>query len=162
MLKIIYKTKMILKNNNELIDSHNTDKNDLKEFENQIDIIFSEQNDNCENINEEDLKQLEKISLKLIKNNILSLEIFSEYFKKKFGSKNCDECSNNFISKKVQIFEMLNNLDLKYCNKLKEKEQKEEKEEKKEIEENMGHNIFEYLNLWDPENLNTPYFLKKK
>ena len=135
--------------NNELIDSHNTDKNDLKEFENQIDIIFSEQNDNCENINEEDLKQLEKISLKLIKNNILSLEIFSEYFKKKFGSKKCDECSNNFISKKVQIFEMLNNLDHKYCNKLKEKEQKEEKEEKKEIEENMGYDILENQYLWN-------------
>ena len=144
MLKIIYKTKMILKNNNELIDSHNTDKNDLKEFENQIDIIFSEQNDNCENINEEDLKQLEKISLKLIKNNNLSLEIFSEYFKKKFGTKNYKECSDNFISKKVKIFEMLNNLD----HKLKEKEQKEEKEEKKEIEENMGYDILENQNAW--------------
>ena len=86
--------------NNELIDLYNIDKNDLKEFENQIDIIFSEQNDNCENINEEDLKQLEKISLKLIKNNNLSLEIFSEYFKKKFGPKNYKECSDNFISKK--------------------------------------------------------------
>ena len=57
---------------------------------------------------------------------------------------------------------MLNNLVHKYCNKLKEKEQKEEKEEKKEIEENMGYDIFEYLNLWDPEGLNVFYFLKKK
>ena len=109
-----------------------------KKFKNLLDIIFSENND----INNEDLKQLEDISLKLIKEDILPLEIFSQYFNEKYGQKKLDEYSEKLIYKKCHIFEILNNLDYKNSIEINRDKKKNEI-----LEEDKNELLYYYWNL---------------
>ena len=109
-----------------------------KKFKNLLDIIFSEDID----INSEDLKQLEDISLKLIKEDIIPVEIFSEYFNEKYGQKKLDEYSEKLIYKKCHIFEILNNLESQNNIEINSDKKKNEN-----LEEDKNELLYYFLNL---------------
>ena len=106
------------KNQMQIVDGY-LDKDAViwKDFENQLDVIFSEKYADSKDINKKELDKLEKISIKLNKTNNLINERFSEYFNKKIKPRINDINYENYLYKRAKIFELFINVEEELKNK---------------------------------------------
>ena len=99
------------------------EKDKWEEFINLFKVIFSPQNNNLENIDENDLEKIKKISLNFMdKDGELSpMEKFNEFFEKyvKIREIEDENIIINLIKKKNQIFELFYNLESDIINNKK-------------------------------------------
>ena len=132
--QIVENKNQIVENKNKIIENNNNyinkdkpyiwnlkdeDEEIWKEFFTFLDILFSEKNLKYKEIKKADIDKFKKMSLKLIKKGKLPEEKFNEFYKDKFSNRKEDEFTLNLLSKKNQIFEVLNELEDK-LNKKKE------------------------------------------
>ncbi len=99
------------------------EKDKWEDFINLFKVIFSPQNNNLENIDENDLEKIKKISLNFMdKDGELSpMEKFNEFFEKyvKIREIKDENIIINLIKKKNQIFELFYNLESDIINNKK-------------------------------------------
>ena len=106
---------------------------------------FSEKHAKNKEIKKSDIEKFKKISLNLVKKGKLPEEKFSDFCKEKFDN----DLTNNFITKKNQIFEALIEIEDK-LNKQKEKEKekgKDKKEKKVDVKKFDINQFREEFNL---------------
>ena len=109
-------------NNNEankinLINNY-IDQDYFKEFEQELDIIFSKENEKSEDIDEENISKLKKITLNIMQNHKVPSQEITDYFRKKFEKRTPDENFEKLVNKKVKILEILGELDILNRDKL--------------------------------------------
>ena len=109
-------------NNNESnkinIFNNYLDKNHFKELEQELDIIFSKENEKSEDIEKEDIERLKKIVLNIMKNHKVPSEEITNYFRNKFEKRTPDENFKKLLNKKVKILDILSEMDIKTRNDL--------------------------------------------
>ena len=142
-------------NNNNIINDkpniwyNEKDEEIWKEFYHFLETEFSEKHAKNKEIKKSDIEKFKKISLNLVKKGKLPEEKFSYFYKEKFENRKKDDLTNNFITKKSQIFEALIEIEDK-LNKQKEKEKekgKDKKEKKVDVKKFDINQFREEFNL---------------
>ena len=110
MIKLIYKNDN--NNKNDKKDNKKENKKEKvdkrwKEFETLLDKIFSEENLKYQEIKNEDIEKLKKLTLNSLKKDRSIISKFTEYFKNIFNKREKDEYSINLVAKKNKIIEIL-------------------------------------------------------
>ena len=90
----------------------------IKQFENLLDKIFSEENLKYKDIKKEDEDKFINLANKLLKYNVVAIEVFSLYLNK-IRNNISDNYFDNLNSKKNKIFQIVNNMDEQHAKKNK-------------------------------------------
>ena len=90
----------------------------IKQFENLLDKIFSEENLKYNDIKKDDEDKFINLANKLLKYNVVAIEVFSLYLNK-IRNNISDNYFDNLNSKKNKIFQIVNNMDEQHAKKNK-------------------------------------------
>ena len=90
----------------------------IKQFENLLDKIFSEENLKLNDIKKDDEDKFINLSNKLLKYHIVAIEVFSLYLNK-IRNNISENLIDNLNSKKNKIFQIVNNMDDQHIKKNK-------------------------------------------
>ena len=117
-------------NENKIVENGNNNNNklkkpifekdeDYKEFDDLLDVIYSDKNIKSKDVNKREIDKLKTITLNLLKNKKQPFDRFNEYFTIKIKPKIKNENSTNINLKKIKIFEILNEIDYEMQKNLK-------------------------------------------
>jgi hypothetical protein len=90
----------------------------IRQFENLLDKIFSEENLKCNDIKKDDENKFINLANKLLKYNIIAIEAFSIYLNKIRNNISINYI-DNLNSKKNKIFQIVNDMDEQHIQKNK-------------------------------------------